>query len=322
VLPAFATNEDPLLFRIGTGGEGGTYFPIGKLLARVMSGMVGGCTADDCNSVAPLVVVQVSNGSVANVENMAAGLLEAGLVQADVAHWAYGGTEIFSQRDAVTELRAVASLYAESVHLVVRGGSGIHSVADLRGKRVSLDEPGSGTLVDARVILAAYGLHEGDIGCRHLKPSFAAEKLSSGELDAYFIVAGYPTRSVEQALAAGARLVPIDGPTLETLVGDYPFFSRGVIPAEIYAGSGPTKTLTVGAQLLVTVSASDELIYRMTRAIWADSARAVLDSGHPKGGEIRLQTALSGLAIPLHPGARRFYLESQPAALALFEDGR
>ena len=164
-LPA-AAQQDITFFRIGTGGTAGTYFPIGGLIANAISNPPGSRACADGGScgVPGLVATAVaSNGSVANVAGIATGSMQSGFVQSDVAYWALNGTGIYEGRPKVDVLCAIANLYPESFHLVVRKGAGIKSIRDLKGKRMSLDEPGSGTLVDARLILAAYGMTEKDI---------------------------------------------------------------------------------------------------------------------------------------------------------------
>jgi TRAP transporter TAXI family solute receptor len=310
---AEAIHPNFTLFRIGTGGAQGTYYPVGALLAPLLSDEPKICISGqtDCNVYGLLSVAQFSNGSVANVHSLTAKLIEAGLVQADVAYWAYSGTEAFSGEDKHHKLRAVANLYPEAIHLVTRKDSGIRSVADLKGRRVSLDEFGSGTLVDARLILKAAGLSESDLKTIYLKPQFAGEKLLEGQLDAYFIIAGYPTKSVANlASRAGIRLVPIQGRLAKKLKERYPFFTRLNIPAGVYEGIGATKTLAVGAQLLVNADSEDDLIYRITAALWSERARHVLVSGHPIGQQIQSKNALFGVKIPFHPGAKRYYRET------------
>ncbi|MCB2158972.1 MAG: TAXI family TRAP transporter solute-binding subunit, partial [Rhodobacteraceae bacterium] len=158
-----ASAQDMAFFRIGTGGTGGTYYPIGGLLANAISNPPGSRACDEGGScgVPGLIASALSaNGSVANINAIAGGTLESGFSQSDVATWAYTGTGIWEGKPPVEKLRAIANLYPESIHLVSSAESGINSVADLKGKTVSLDEPGSGTLVDARIILEGYGLSE------------------------------------------------------------------------------------------------------------------------------------------------------------------
>lgn len=308
-----SASQEMQVFRIGTGGTAGTYYPIGGLIANAISNPPGSRPCEkggSCGVPGLVAFAQSANGSVANVEAVGAGTLESGFSQADVAFWAYTGTGIYEGKGRIANLRVIANLYPESVHLVVRKDAGIASVADLKGKHVSLDEPGSGTLVDARIILAAFGVGEGEVEADYIKPGAAIAKMKAGELDAFFIVAGYPTGSVaELASTVGVNLVPIDGPAAARIREDHPFFAEDTIPAGTYVGIGETRTLSVGAQWVVAAEADDELVYGITRALWHPTTRRLLDSGHARGRDIRLETALSGLAVPLHPGAARFYKE-------------
>jgi len=193
---------------------------------------------------------------------------------------------------------------------VVRKGGGIKSIRDLKGKRMSLDEPGSGTLVDARLILAAYGMTEKDILAEYLKPQQSADKFKDGALDAFFSVAGWPEGAIaELAATTGIDLVPIDGPEVENLIKRYSFFSSEEIPDGIYKNVAGVKTVSVNAIWATTSKQPDTLIYGITAALWNANTRKLLDSGHAKGRAIRLETALQGLGIPLHAGAEKYYRE-------------
>ena len=299
-------------FRIGTGGADGTYYPVGRLIARALTPRRNGddCEAAACGVEGLVAVAQISNGSVSNVENIETGKLEAGLAQSDVIQWAYSGTGTFVGRERFTRLRAVANLYRESVHLVALKASGIRSVLDLRGKRVSLDEPGSGTLVDARLILAAFGLSENDIRAEYVKPDLAIDRMTAGKLDAFFIVAGYPVRSIASlAERRNIVVVPIDGARARALLERDQFFVSDAIPASTYRGVGKVSTIGVGAQLVVDANLPEALVYRVTRILWSPETRKLLRGGHKKGAEIRLDRALDGISIPLHDGAARYYRE-------------
>jgi hypothetical protein len=318
LLALLGSSQSPIaqemkFFRIGTGGVAGTYYPIGGLIADIISNPPGARPCDkggSCGVPGLVAIAQSANGSVANVNGIKSGALESGFAQSDVAYWAHTGTGIYDGQGEVENLRAIASLYPESIHLVAHKDSGIESVRDLEGKRVSLDEPGSGTLVDSRIILEAFGLTEDDVEAEYIKPSPAVAKMRDGQLDAFFIVSGYPTGSVvELASAIGADLVPIDGPEVDALIEQYQFFTRDVIPAGTYEGIGETNTLSVGAQWVVGAEVDEELIYGITSALWHDNARKLLDNGHAKGRAITPETALDGIGIPLHPGAERYYRE-------------
>jgi TRAP transporter TAXI family solute receptor len=286
-------------FRIGTGGTGGTYYPVGGMIANAIS-------------TPTLVSTAVaSNGSVANVNAIVSGESESGFAQADVATWAYTGTGVYAGKPKVDILRAIANLYPESVHVVVKKGLGVKSPADLKGKRVSLDEPGSGTLINAKAILAAYGVTEKDIKPEYLKPNQAGEKLKDGSVDAFFFTGGYPAGAIsELAATTGIELVPIAGPQADKLRGELKFFAADEIPAGTYKDVPATKTVAVGAQWVTSTKMSADVVYAVTKAMWSDKTRAMLDAGHAKGKAIRKETALMGLGIPLHPGAEKFYKEA------------
>ncbi len=306
--------QEMRFFRIGTGGVAGTYYPIGGLIADIISNPPGARPCEkggSCGVPGLVAIAQSANGSVGNVQAIQKGLLESGFAQSDVAYWAYTGTGIFEGQGRIESLRAIASLYPESVHLVARKGAGIRSVRDLKGKRVSLDEPGSGTLVDARIILEAFGVREDEIHADYIKPGPAAAKLRDNLLDAFIIVAGYPTGSVaELAAKVEVDLVPIDGPEVDGLLETYEFFARDEIPAGTYQGIDATPTISVGALWIVSADIDDDLVYGITSALWHDNARKLLDNGHAKGRAITRDTALDGVGIPLHPGAERFYRDS------------
>lgn len=311
--PLAARAQDITFFRILTGGTVGTYFPIGGLIANAISNPPGSrpCNEGGSCGVPGLVATSVaSNGSVANVAAIAAGTAQSGFVQSDIAHWAYTGTGIYTGRPKVDGLRAIANLYPESVQLVVRKGSGIKSVRDLVGRKISLDEPGSGTLVDARLILQAFGMTEKDLQAQYFPAQQVADRLKNGTIEGFFSVSGWPQSSVaDLAATVGIELVPIEGPEVDKLVGQFPFFSIEEIPDDAYKGVAGAKTVSVHALWVTSSKQPEALIYQVTAALWNPATRKLLDSGHAKGREIRLETATEGVGIPLHPGAEKFYKE-------------
>ncbi|EHR71762.1 TRAP transporter solute receptor, TAXI family [Burkholderiales bacterium JOSHI_001] len=288
-------------FRIGTGGTAGTYYPVGGMIANAVSqpGKI-------------VVTAQASNGSVANVNGIAGGSIESGFSQSDVATWAQKGTGMYEGKPNIPGLRLIANLYPESVHIVVRKGQGIKSPADLKGKRVALDEPGSGTLINARVILAAYGVQESDIKPEYIKPNQAGDKLKDGSLDAFFFTGGAPAGAIAELASGGTgiELVPIDGPQSEGLRMASPFFAVDNIPAGTYKDVGAVKTLAVGAQWVTSDKADANTVYEITKALFSDAAQKTLAAGHAKGKFINKDNAVKGAGIPFHPGAEKFYREA------------
>ncbi|MEM6371473.1 MAG: TAXI family TRAP transporter solute-binding subunit [Pseudomonadota bacterium] len=306
--------QDIQFFSIGTGGTSFTYYPVGGVIANAISKPPGSreCGEGGSCGVDGLIASAVSSrGSVDNINAILSGLRNSGFAQSDVAYWAYTGTGTREGEEPATELRTIAALFEEHIHLVTLADSGITSVADLAGKSVSLDEPGSGTFVDATLILEANGLGIDDVNAEALKGNAASEALRNGKIDAFFVVAGYPTGGiVELASAADIALVPIAGPGAQSLTEKYGFFAQSEIPAGTYEGVDAVSTVSVGAQWFTSANEDEELIYNITAALWNDESRRLLDVGHAKGADITPATALNGIGVPLHPGAERFYREA------------
>ncbi|MGE5148267.1 MAG: TAXI family TRAP transporter solute-binding subunit [Candidatus Eiseniibacteriota bacterium] len=312
--------QDSKFFRIGTGPAGGTYFPIGGIIANAISNPPGSRPCDrggSCGVPGLLAVAQSTQGSVANILAMQNGTLESGLVQADIAFWAFTGEKnlhivdkIGNKPERFSKLRAIASLYPETIHIVVRKDAKITSIEDLKGKRVSLGEKESGSRIDAEIVLGAYGLSTKSLKAVYLNPGQAADMMHAGELDAFFFTAGYPAAAItDLAETEDLALLPIVGKQSEALRKRYPFFFQRSIPGDVYRGVDATPTLAVSAQWLVSADVNEELVYQITKALWHENTRRLLDQGHREARSIRLDTALDGLAIPLHPGAERYYRE-------------
>ncbi|WP_128255647.1 TAXI family TRAP transporter solute-binding subunit [Falsirhodobacter deserti] len=315
LLTSVASAQDMSFFRIGTGGTAGTYYPVGGLIANAISSPPGSRACEDggsCGVPGLIATAVASNGSVGNINAINSGSLESGFTQSDVATWAQTGTGLWEDQPAVENLRMIANLYPESIHLVARADAGIDSVADLAGKRVSLDEPGSGTLVDARIILEAYGLSEDDVQAEFLKPDQAADRMRDGAMDAFFFVGGYPAGAIaELASQHDVELIAISGEEADAIREQYSFFAADTFPAGTYEGQdADVTTLSVGAQWVTNANQPEELIYNITKALWNDNTRKMFDAGHAKGKLIVLDNATNGVGIPFHPGAERFYREA------------
>ena len=264
-----------------------------------------------CGVPGLIAMVQASKGSVANVRAVQNNRVNSGLAQADVVYRAYHGEGVFEAEGQLGKLRAIANLYPETVHLVARKGSHIKKIHHLAGKRVSLGQVGSGTRADAELLLNAHGIKQGDFEDYNLSLSQASEKLLAGELDAFFLVGGYPIGAISDLARRDAiELVPIDSPEIDNLMQTVRFFSRDGIPARTYDNLIDIKTVSVGALWVTSIDQPIEKIYDLTKALWAPSNRAVLANGHEKGKLITLDTALEGVPILLHPGAEKFYFES------------
>ena len=309
-----AISNELTFFTIGTGGTSYTYYPVGGMIANAISKPPGSreCGKGGSCGVDGLIASAVSSrGSVDNVNAIISGLRNSGFAQSDVAYWAYTGTGTMDGKEPAKDLRTIAALFQEHIHLVALKKSNINSVKDLKGKRVSLDEPGSGTYVDAKLILESNGLSTNDVKAEALKGKAATDALRNGKVDAIFVVAGFPTGAiVELASAVDIKLVPIDGAGAKALTSKYGFFSESPIPSGTYEGVDAVNTVAVGAQWFTSAKEDTNLIYKITKALWNKESRKLMDVGHAKGKTITPESALSGVGVPLHPGAEKFYKEA------------
>jgi TRAP transporter TAXI family solute receptor len=307
--------QDIKFFRIGTGSISGLYFPVGGLIASAISHPPGPsmCGAGgSCGVPGMVAVAQASRGSLANIRDIRAGRLEAALVQSDIAYLAEQGKPPFSGKKAVPGLRAIASLYPEAVHVVVRRDSPIKTIDDLKGRRVSLDLKGSGTRSIARMVLNRYGIKPKDLDHLNSQVGPAVDRLHAGKIDAFFFVGGFPAPVISQlANVLPLRLLPIDGERAAAIRKTDPFLSSVTIPASAYGRLKATQTLAVGALLVVSDTVREDVVYGVTRALWHPSTRLILDQAPKATRRMRIENALKGVAIPLHKGAARYYREKK-----------
>ena len=242
-------------FRIATGSAASTYFPVGAVIASAISNPPGSRPCDiggSCGVPGLIAVAQTSDGSVANVSAVSKGLVDSGLATADVVHWAFTGEGLYFRNRPLKNLRVIANLYPETLHLVVRRGAGIAGIRDLIGKRVSLDKPASGTRVNAEIVLAAYQVASSQLKLFEVDPGRATDMMVSDDLDAFFLLAGYPAPAVtDLALQNRIDLLSISGAEADLILKRHKFFAKDKIPSGIYEGIGEINSLSVGAQWLV-----------------------------------------------------------------------
>ncbi len=282
---------------MGTGGTSGTYYGYGGVLGQYIS-----------NNAGVAVTVVSTDGSKANIQGIHAGNYQLGTVQSDVMSYAWDGTRAFEEDGKVDTFRTVAGLYAEAVQLVTMDPE-IKSVADLKGKSVSIGAPGSGVYFNAVDVLGAAGLTENDIKAQYQSFADSADALKDGKIDAAFIVAGPPTPAITELCTTNdAYLVPIDGEIAEKLMAECPFYTLYTIPANTYEGqTADVTTVTVKATLIVSASASEEDVYNLTAAIF-DNIDAIT-AENAKGAELSLENATEGLTVPFHAGAAKYFAE-------------
>ncbi len=318
----FAANvtaaQEMIFFRIGTGGAGGTYFPIGGLIAQAISNPPGsGKTCEQggsCGVPGLVAIAQSTNASAHNVTAVNSGQMEAGLSGAATLYFAYHGKGKFEGK-AKPKLRVIAKLYPEDMHLVMKKGMKLNGIKDLKGKRVGIAQAGSGTQIAVEMILDQHGVNRGNIDEAELNNSQSAERIADGHLDAYFYAAGTPVAAMIQLdNTKGMELYSFSDKEVSMVGEILPYYAHSSIPADTYAGVGyDVNTVAVNGILVTTIDQDEELIYQVTKALWNKNTRKLLDNGHAKGKVIREETALDGikgLNVPLHPGAARYYKEA------------
>ncbi|MEI8395888.1 MAG: TAXI family TRAP transporter solute-binding subunit [Rhodospirillaceae bacterium] len=301
-------------FRIATGTSSGTYFTVGTLIANAISNPPGSRPCErggSCGVPGVIASAQATSGGIDNLLLLRSGAIEAALVQADLAALAYRGQSVYKRDPPFETLRALAALYTETVQIVVRADSSIRSVPDLHGRTVSIGEPGSATGLEAGIILGTLGLPERGFKPVHLQPGASVDALVEGKLDALFILGGAPfTAIADAANRLPIRLLPISPDDAPALQRGRWRLSHAVVPAGVYTGVPETATLGIAALLVVRAELEEPFVYNLTRALWHPATRKALESGFPKGSFLTLDAARDAGAVPLHPGAERFYQEA------------
>ena len=282
---------------MGTGGTAGTYYAYGGILGNQIK-----------TSAGITVNVVSTDGSKANILGIDAGNYQLGTVQSDVMAYAAAGTRSFESEGALDSFRVIGGLYAEALQLVTMDPE-IKSVADLKGKKVSIGAAGSGVYFNAIDVLEAAGLTEADIIPQYQSFGDSADALKDRKIDAAFIVAGAPTPAIQElCTSATAYLVPIDGDIASKLMAASPYYTSYKIPAGTYNGqTSDVTTVTVKATLIVSTSADEEAVYNVTKAIF-DNIDAIT-AAHAKGAELSLENATSGMTAPFHAGAAKYFKE-------------
>ncbi|MBN2394845.1 MAG: TAXI family TRAP transporter solute-binding subunit, partial [Candidatus Atribacteria bacterium] len=252
---------------------------------------------------------QTANASLANCNLIGRHQIETAFSQANTTYWSYTGTGLLKDSEPIKNLRGIASLYPETIHIIATCASGIHSIADLKGKRVGVGAPNSGTAADAETILNAHGLSFDDMNVDYIDFNEVADRLIDGQIDAGFTTAGYPTSSIINiATVRDIVLIPVDQEIAEKLVVEVPYYGITYIPAGIYKGvEEPVMALATPALWICDSELDPTLVYKMTKALWENVS--ILAQVHSQGKNITPETALNGMGIPLHPGAELYYKE-------------
>ncbi|MEG1931816.1 MAG: TAXI family TRAP transporter solute-binding subunit [Pygmaiobacter sp.] len=297
---AAAPTTEKQSLTLGTGGTTGTYYAVGGVMATVLNDKLG---------LSNLTVTS-TGASKANIQLVDDGEAKLALVQNDVMYYAYNGTDLFADEGKYETFGTVACMYDETCQVIALSDKGIKSIADLKGKSVSVGDAGSGVEFNARQILAAYGL-DIDKDINKINASFgdSAESMKDGKIDAAFVTAGAPTTAiVDLAMTKAVSVLSIDDEHAAALIKDYPFYVQATIPAGTYKGvDTDTKTVAVQATLIAAMDIPEDVIYDLCKTMF-DNIDALKD-GHAKFAELTPEDAVAGASTPFHPGAEKYFKE-------------
>ena len=281
---------------VGTGGSTGTYYGFCNVISSLLKEKTGA-----------QLMIQASGASKANILDVDDGIVDMAIVQNDVMDYAYNGTSLFADVGAIKSFSTLGAAYAEVCQIVAKADSGIKTVADLKGKKVSVGDSGSGVEFNAQQILGAYGITFDDIDKQNLSFQASADALKDGKIDAFFCTAGAPTVAItDLSTTTGIVLVEIDAEHLANLQKNYGFYAAYTVPAGTYKGvDTDVTTVAVKATFIVSNDLDEETVYQLTKAIYENKG----EYSHEKAAEMSLEYAVSSISVPFHPGAERYYKE-------------
>lgn len=296
-----ATSTGGEKLRFVTGGESGTYYAYGNVLAQYATN--GDYDLD--------ITALSSNGSQANIEAIEDDDADLAFVQSDVLAYAYNGTNLF-EGEPFTDFSVVADLYQEQVQIVTCNPD-IKTVDDLRGKTVSVGAANSGVFFNAVDILGVYGIELTADGSNDFTPVYqsfgdSADSLKDDKIDAAFVVAGAPTTAItDLSTTKETYLISLDQEHIDMLLEENPYYSEAVIPADTYGTEGPVTTVSVGAVLIVSNNVPEDVVYNLTKSLF-DGQENNSDA-HAKYGELVLEDAAGITSVPYNAGAAKYYEE-------------
>lgn len=289
-----SSKEKPKFMSILTGGTGGTYFPLGGAFANIVSEATG----IDTNA-------ETTGASAENMQSIKDNKGEIAFTQTDIASYATEGKLMFDG-NAIDNIKAIGTLYPETIQIVTTEKSGIKTVEDLKGKKISIGAPGSGTAANAEQILEVYGMSLDDIEKQDLSFDESVSGIKDGNIDAAFVTAGHPTAAVEELSATDkVVIVPVDADKADKLIEKYPYYTKEEIGSGTYKIGAAVPTVAVQAMLVVKAELSDDVVYDITKAIFENLDQVQ----HAKAKQIKPENALNGVGIDVHPGAQKYFDE-------------
>lgn len=318
VAPSSAQTPPPetqrISFQIATGPVSGSYVRVGETIARIISNPPGlaRCEVEGvCGPEGLIATTRSSSGSIVNAVYVNSGRVKSAIVQADIAGAAAAGEGPFKETGPLKDLRVVARLHDETVHLVVGSRSRIKRLADLATKRVAIDSSKAATNFTVRTILTA-----GNVSTRRMRLSFqsaeqAARDLRDGKIDAFFVIGVAPIDVVDGLVRRGqARVIGIDAPVIAALTKARPMLSKGELAEDTYRGSKRVLTLNVASLWVVNKSLPRDIVQAILRSLWNPANRSELQRLGGWSRTINVAKAAENLPLPLHDGAQRFYAQA------------
>lgn len=289
---------------IGTGGVTGVYYPTGGAISRMVNKK---------SNYGIKATVESTGGSVYNINAVLNGELEFGVAQSDRQYQAYNGLAEWSQRGPQKDLRAVFSIHPESITLIASARSSVKSIADLKGKRVNVGNPGSGQLQNSKDVLAAYGMSLDSIHAEQVKAVEAPGLLQDEKIDAFFYTVGHPNGNIKEATSGRikVRIVSINGPGIDDLLKKRSYYAKAIIPAKFYPNAvnkNDIESVGVKATFVASKKLDDKIVYAITREVF-DNLEA-FKKLHPAYAVLTKENMLQGLSAPIHQGALKYYKET------------
>ncbi len=305
VVLGFGTAQAKSTFvTIGTGGITGVYYPTGGAIAKMVN--------KKKKEYGIRATVESTGGSVFNVNAVMAGDLEFGVVQSDRQYQAMEGMAEWKDKGPQTDLRAVFSIHPESVTLVAAADAGIKSIADLKGKKVNIGNPGSGQRQNAIDALTAVGIdYEKDLQAESIKASEAAGLLQDSRIDAFFYTVGHPSGSIKEATSGARKVIIADITGVDSLLAKYPYYAKATIPIKLYPGAQNKKdaqTFGVKATFVTSAKVPDAVVYAITKEVFDNLED--FKKLHPAYANLTKESMLTGLSAPIHPGAMKYFKEA------------
>lgn len=287
---------------IGTGGVTGVYYPTGGAICRLVN--------KDRKEHGIRCSAESTGGSIYNINTLRTGELEFGVAQSDWQYHAYNGTSKFADQGKFEKLRAVFSVHPEPVTIIASDASGINDLTEMKGKRLNIGNPGSGTRGTWEVIEAALGWQRSDLKlAAEMKSAETGQAVCDGKIDAYFWLVGHPSALTQESLATcDAHLVNATGPEIDKLVADNPYYRKATIPAGMYNNEKDIQTFGVGATFVSSTDVPDEVVYVVVKAVFEnfDAFKKL----HPAFANLKPEEMITdSLSAPLHPGAVKYYKE-------------